>query len=375
MKRLLLRFAEWKYRYILTPILFRFDSETIHEFALSAGKLFGAIPLLPRFLAWCIGVRSPQLSTTIGGVTFSAPVGLAAGFDYTAKLPMVLSVMGFGFGTIGTLSNMPYEGNPTPRLGRLVRSRSLLVNKGFKNNGIEETLATLRGKHFPVPVGVSIGRTNTLAHATQAEAAADVVQAFQKAESSSVPFSYYELNISCPNLRSPIEFYAPEHLRELLDAVMALRVSRPIFIKMPISLPDEEIIAILDVLSRYPIAMVIIGNLQKNRSHPSVVQDELAKYPKGNLSGLPCRDRSDELIALTYRHTGGKLPIIGCGGVFSAEDAYRKIRRGASLVQLVTGLVFYGPFLPARIAADLVPLLSRDGFIHLSDAVGVDASS
>ncbi len=360
------------YRYLARPIIFQFDSEKTHEVLLNMGESMGKVAWLARSMQALCFSTEPVLVTTVANITFSNPIGLAAGFDYQAQLPSMLPGLGFGFGTVGTLTNLPYAGNLRPRLGRLVRSRSLMVNKGFKNAGIEKTLEKWQGKTFPVPVGVSIGRTNTALHTSQREAIDDILSAFQKAEASGVSFSYYELNISCPNLLSNIEFYSREHLNDLLTAVQALNLVRPIFIKMPISLSNNDTLILLEVIMSQRIAGVIFGNLQKDRAHPALLPEEVSSYPNGNFSGMACQDRSDELIALAYAKTKGKLPIIGCGGVFTALDAYRKIRLGASLIQLASALVFEGPSVPARISIDLAKLLKRDGWNSVRQAVGTE---
>lgn len=371
MERLILKGLRWCY-WIIRPILFLFDSETIHVFFVRSGARLAKVAGMRRLTNLLASHNIPRLVTTVASITFSNPIGLAAGFDYEAQLPEALPMLGFGFDTVGTITKGAYEGNKRPRLGRLVRSQSLAVNKGFKNLGIEATLEHLKHIRPIVPLGLSIGRTNTKEYTTHAEAINDIVYSFKQAESSGVHISYYELNISCPNLTVPIEFYEPARLDELLKAVIDIGLWRPVFIKMPIDKDDAAICAMLNVIMKHPIAGIIIGNLHKDRSHPTVSPEESDKYPKGGLSGSPCRDRSDQLIRLAYEHTRGSIAIIGCGGIFSANDAYRKIRSGASLIQLITGLIFNGPFLPREIALDLDTLLQKDGFENIADAVGAD---
>jgi dihydroorotate dehydrogenase len=372
MERLMLIALRWSYR-IVRPLLFLFDSETVHVLFVRFGAGLTKTPGV-RWLTEKLASKSiPSLVTTIAGITFPSPIGLAAGFDYEARLPEALPMLGFGFDTVGTITKGAYEGNRYPRLGRLIRSRSLVVNKGFKNLGIEATLEHLKHLHPIVPLGLSIGRTNTKTYTTHAEAIDDIVYSFKQAEGSGAHISYYELNISCPNLSVPIEFYEPERLDELLKAVTDIGLWHPVFIKMPIDKDDETVRAMLDVIVKHPIAGIIIGNLRRERAHPTVIPAESEKYPRGGLSGVPCRDRSDELIRLAYERAGSTLAIIGCGGVFSADDAYHKIRLGASLIQLITGLIFNGPFLPREIALGLEKLLEKDGFANIADAVGVDA--
>lgn len=365
----------WLYRRIAAPVFFLFDSEPIHEFFLKAGWRLGKTPGAPHILASVFRRTYPSLHATIAGITFPNPIGMAAGFDHEGQLTRITPSLGFGFESIGTVTNGIYGGNPYPRLKRLVKSRSILVNKGFKSSGMGAVLRRLSGETFSIPIGISVGQTNTRAITTHAEAIADICEAFEKVTRSGVPFAYFELNISCPNLLSDVSFYTPERLRELLSKVCARHLSTPLFIKMPIVLTNEETLRLIDVVREFPIAAIIIGNLHNNRSHPTLDSNEMLEYThhRGHISGTPCRERSDELIRLVYRHTHGNLRIIGCGGIFTAEDAYQKIRSGASLVQLITGFIFNGPQLAAEICDELPRLLTRDGFTAITEAVGVDA--
>ena len=359
----------------LTPLIFLADSEPAHDFVLDLSEVLGKVPGVPSLMRACMRVSHPSLNTTVAGIEFENPIGLAAGFDHEAQMPRIVDTLGFGFQSVGTVTNGAYEGNPYPRIKRLVKSRTMLVYKGFKSTGMSAVLRRIKGQTWRVPVGISIGRTNPLGEYTYPAAIADIVESFTKTRDSGAPFAYFELNISCPNMLHEVSFYEPERLVQLLEAVCALNLSKPLFIKMPISLPDEGTKALLDVAMRFPVAAVIFGNLQINRADPAVDPQELAtlaQYP-GNWSGMPCQKRSDYLVTLAYNHAKGRLAVIGCGGVFSAADAYRKIRNGASLVQLVSATVWEGPQVPAEICADLPALLERDGFKNISEAVGVDS--
>ena len=374
MKNSFVHAVGWSYR-ALTPLIFLADSEPAHDFVLDLSEALGKVPGVPSLMRACLRVSHPSLKTTLAGIEFENPVGLAAGFDHEAQMPRIVDGLGFGFQSVGTITNGAYGGNPYPRIKRLVKSRTMLVYKGFKSTGMSAVLKRLKGQQWRVPVGISIGRTNPLGEYTYPAAIGDTVEAFRKARDSGIPFAYFELNISCPNMLREVSFYEPERLAELLGAICALNLPKPLFIKMPIGLKDEATKALLDVAIQFSVAAVIFGNLQINRADPAFDKEELAtlnKHP-GNWSGMPCQKRSDHLVKLAYNHAKGRLAIIGCGGVFNAEDAYRKIRNGASLVQLVTATVFEGPQVPAEICADLPTLLERDGFKTIAEAVGVDA--
>jgi dihydroorotate dehydrogenase len=262
-----------------------------------------------------------------------------------------------------------------PMLGRLPRSKSLMVNKGFKNFGASVTIELLNNRIFPVPVGVSIGRTNSrTSQLSQSQSVTDICNAFMKFEKSGVPFSYYELNISCPNLHGSVNFYKPSLLEELLAHIDKLKLTKPVFVKMPIEKTEKEILAMLQVINKHSPVGVIIGNLQKNRKSPLLDPKEVAKFPVGFFSGKPTFDDSNRLIELTYRTYGKRFIIIGCGGIFSGVDAFEKIRRGASLVQLITGMIYIGPQLPSRIALELIDILEDYGYSSIQEAVGKGVS-
>ncbi len=357
------------YAYLLKPLFFLIDPETVHNRMTKTGNFLGHFSPIRTVFAYAFQYKHKVLEQRIAGIEFENPIGLAAGFDYQAQLTNILPSVGFGFQTVGTITYLPYRGNKKPRLGRLPKSKSLMVNKGFKNDGATHVAKLLSHQYFQIPVGISVGRTNTVA-LDQEESIVDILRSFKTFESYPLHHSYYELNISCPNLYGDVTFYPPRKLEELLKEVDMLRLSRPVFIKMPIEKDNEEVLAMLKVIAKHSPAGIIFGNLQKNRKDPSLVTSEVAKFPRGNFSGKPTFDRSNELIALAYKNYKKRFVIIGCGGVFSAEDAYVKITLGASLVQLITGMVFQGPQLIADINLRLVELLKKDGFSHVAEAVG-----
>ncbi|PIQ73512.1 hypothetical protein COV58_02090 [Candidatus Roizmanbacteria bacterium CG11_big_fil_rev_8_21_14_0_20_36_8] len=366
---------EFSYKVFAKPLFFLLPPEWVHEQAMFWGEIAGKIPLMRNFFKKVFYFEYPILKQKIAGITFDNPLGLSAGYDYMSAFSKILPSVGFGFETVGTISNYPFEGNARPRLGRLPKSKSLLVNKGFRNPGADATIDKLKNMSFEFPLGISIGKTNSIEFAgTKKAAVGDVVAAFKKFESAKLKNKYYELNISCPNLKGGVTFYPPEELNILLKSLKKLNISKPVFIKMPIEKSDEEVRKMLDVIVKYKfIVGVIFGNLQKDRSDKSFDQLEIKTAGIGNFSGKPTFRRSNELIKLAYSRYGNKLIVIGCGGIFTAEDAYRKIRLGASLVELITGMIFEGPQLISQINTKLVELLRKDGFEKLSDAVGIDS--
>lgn len=358
------------YKYFFRKIIFLFDSEFVHELTISFGNILGNLRISKYLIGQLFQIKNKSLNQKIVGINFENPIGLAAGFDYEAKLYNILPSLSFGFETIGTITNSAYKGNEKPRLGRLVKLNALLVNKGFKNDGIKKIVEKLKTKKFSIPIGISIGKTNTVRITTQKQAIDDIISAFKIAKQANLNTSYYELNISCPNLFVNIDFYNAQKLDELLKEVFLLNMKKPIFIKMPISKTNQEIIEIMNVIIKYPVGGVIIGNLQTDRTSEILTKEGIDKSVKGNFSGKLTENRSNELINMIYKKYGNKIIIIGCGGVFSAEDAYKKIKLGASLIQLITGLVFKGPVLVSQINLELPKFLTKDGFKNISQAVG-----
>ncbi len=365
--------VEYLYRFTGKPAFFLLDPEWVHDNAMYFGNMFGKSTLIKGIFSFIFKFNHSSLKQEVAGIPFANPVGLAAGYDYTASFPCILPAVGFGFETVGTITNNASEGNEKPRLGRLIKSQSLLVNKGFRNPGAEAIVAKIARRKFEFTLGISVGVTNDPAISTLEAAIEDIVKAFRIFEESKVKHSYYELNISCPNLKTNVSFYDQKGLKLLLEAVSKLRLRRPLFIKMPIEKSNEEVKKMLEVITKFTVAGVIFGNLQKNRKDPALFKEEVVKWKKGNFSGKPTLKRSNELIAFAYKHYGKKLVIIGCGGIFSAEDAYTKIRLGATLIQLITGMIFMGPQLIAQINRGLVEYLKRDGYKDISEVVGVDS--
>jgi len=369
-------FFHFLYTRALKRWFFLFDAEHVHDSMTRIGEWLGLSRFGRGLIRVCFSYSHPSLEQDICGIHFKNPVGLAAGFDYDAKLPQILPFLGFGFNSVGTITNMSYEGNPPPMLGRLPKSKSLLVNKGFKNKGAENIAEKLKQYSFSIPLGISIGRTNSPQLKTAEQSINDIITAYSLFEKAETQNSYYELNISCPNLLFAAEDFSDiKNLDMLLTALDALHIKKPIFIKMPIEKSNDHVKAMLDVIVRHDsVKGVIFGNLQKNKQDPSLDPVEVARCGRGYFSGKPCENRSNELIQLAFKNYGNKLVIIGCGGVFSAEDAYKKIRNGASLVQMITGMIFEGPQVVNEINRGLVQLLKKDGFSHISEAIGADCT-
>ena len=361
------------YQKILKPVFFLIDAEFIHETMLIVGGIIGKT-FIKNYFNWKLNYQSKKLKQIISGVNFRGPIGLAAGFDYNGQLTQVLSSLGFGFQTVGTVTDLPYIGNPQPRLGRLPISKSLMVNKGFKNLGVKKISGKLNKYNFKIPLGISIGLSNNKNIFTLEDSINDIKTAFSVFKKAKIKNSYYELNISCPNLiNANVDFYKPANLEKLLDRIKNLRFKKPVFIKMPIEKNNQDFLAILKSAEKYSfIKGVVIGNLFKDRDSSLLDKKELKKFKVGYFSGKPCEKRSNELIKLTFKKYHDRFVIIGCGGVFNGDDAYIKIRLGASLVQLITGMIYQGPQLISQINIRIEELLDKDGFSNIKQVVGID---
>lgn len=344
------------YQTIAKPLFFAVDPELVHNNCVRSGELLGRSKLTQALTRAIFSAPHSNLGKTLDGIYFPNPVGLAAGFDYTASLPDILPDLGFGFAMIGTVTLRPYEGNTRPRLGRYPKSQSLLVNKGFKSQGATSIINTLENRVFRIPIGISIGSTNR-AYKHQHAQIADILANFQLFEASAVEHDFYELNISCPNTQGGQPFTTPDRLGDLLTALAIVPISRPVYIKMPIDLPSDQTHALLKVAQKSFVAGVNFGNLTKDHSNPDIHKEDRKKWAtsQGNLSGKPTWKRSNAHIALTRKTFKNRFTIIGTGGIFSPQDAQTKIDLGADLVQLITGMIFEGPQLIGEILAGLSP--------------------
>ncbi len=363
------------YRFIVKPILFLFPADDVHHLFLRVGKILGKFRPVRALTKALWGYENKVLNQNVSGMYFKNPIGLSAGFDYNADLVNILPSVGFGFHTIGTLTLEAYEGNPAPMLGRLPKSRALLVNKGFKNEGITKVLSNLNPKDGRAVRGVSVGVTNK-AYDTYEQMLENLISGFEQADKCP-HFDYFELNISCPNLRNvkllTERLAEPGGLREALARLAQVSLSRPVFIKMPLERTEEGLRSLIEVAKEfYFVRGLILSNLAKDRANPHFHPDEISCAGAGNFSGKPLEEKANELLKFAYKNYSDRFILIGVGGVFNAQDAYKKFRSGATLVQLITGMVYQGPQVIGEINQGLAKLLAKDGFNNISEAIGAD---
>lgn len=372
MKRTLRRVSGAGYSKLVKPVLFSRHPDRVHAGMIRMAKGVQRVPIVKDVMKVWAYRNDAMLAQEVAGIRFRNPVGLSAGLDKNADTVGVMQAVGFGWMTAGSVTAVPCEGNPRPWFYRLKKSRSLVVHVGLANRGVVAVGRRIRSyptrlfEHFPL--SVSAAKTNASAVVSDEEGIRDYCTTLGLMNTEP-HVSMLEINISCPNTYGGEPFTTPEKLDALLTATDALKLQKPVFVKMPISLKWTEFRALLAVIVTHNVTGVSIGNLQKDRSK-APLKDELPADIPGNLSGEPCREISTELIKKTYALHGKKLVIIGIGGIFSAEDAYEKIIAGASLVALVTGVIFEGPQLIGDINHGLVNLLKQDGYATIAEAVG-----
>jgi dihydroorotate dehydrogenase len=355
------------YKHALKPIFFRNDPESVHDHMTRVGIRLGSFSLGKKLTRGLFGYRNPVLSQDILGIHFENPIGLSAGFDKNAELTDILPSVGFGFAEVGSITGNPCAGNPKPRLWRLPESKGLVVYYGLKNDGCEAIAKRLQGKQFTIPLGMSVAMTNCKENLDLKNAVTDFAKAFSVME----PFgSYITVNISCPNTEGGQPFIAPHKLDYLFDVLDEIPTTKPVFIKLSPDMSRSELDTLLDVARRHRIQGIITTNLTKKKDNPKIVDKNLPKV--GGISGKVVQNIANETLAYIYRKEGKRFILIGSGGVFTAEDAYKKIRLGASLVQLITGMIFEGPQVISEINQGLVNLLKKDGFTNISQAIGAD---
>ena len=323
------------YKLLIRPLLFLFDPEKVHHFTFSLIRFLNKIGFGPIFKN-LYEVNNPKLEREVFGLKFKNPVGLAAGFDKDAKLYQELSNLGFGFIEIGTLTPKPQDGNPKKRLFRLKTDSAIINRMGFNNGGVEEAVLRLK-KNKGVLIGGNIGKNKVTPNE-------NAVDDYKICFESLFPYvDYFVVNVSSPNTPNLRELQDKEPLTKLLQTLQNLNNERPtqkpILLKIAPDLTDEQLLDIIDIVKETKIAGVIATNTTISREG---LQSE-NKVEVGGLSGKPLTKRSTEVIRFLSEKSNKAFPIIGVGGIHSAQDALEKLEAGASLVQLYTGFIYEGP--------------------------------
>lgn len=355
------------YQVFLKPIFFNIDPEKVHNWILRFGKFLGSHQLAKKTINVLFSYHHSALEQEILGIHFPNPIGLAAGFDKNGEIVDIIPSVGFGFMEIGSITGEPCPGNKKPRIWRLKKSKGLVVNYGLKNDGAIVVAKRLQGKKFNIPLGISIAKTNSPETVDIEKGIKDYLKVCQNFIEIG---DYWTINISCPNSFGGQPFTYPTSLDKLLTEIDKFNFQKPIFLKLSPDLSEQQIDEIIHITMKHNISGFVCTNLTKNRKQ---IMDKNIPQ-EGGISGKPVTSLSDNMIAYIYRKTQGRYSIIGVGGIFSAQDAYRKIKLGASLVQLITGMIFEGPQLISSINMGLVDLLKKDGYESIKQAIGVDTS-
>lgn len=339
------------YKTIIRPILFQFDPEKVHYFTFGLIRFLSKIPGVKSIFRSLYVIENKKLERTIFGLNFKNPVGLAAGFDKDAKLFNELSNFGFGFIEIGTITPKPQGGNPKKRLFRLKPDSAIINRMGFNNGGLNEAVQRLK-KNNGVLIGGNIGKNKI----TPNDAA---VKDYEMCFTGLFDYvDYFVVNVSSPNTPGLRELQDKEPLTKLLKQLQVLNFqkekSKPILLKIAPDLTDEQLLDIIEIVKETKIDGVIATNTTISREG---LQSE-NKKEIGGLSGKPLTNRSTEVIRFLHEKSNGAFPIIGVGGIHSAEDAIEKLSAGATLVQLYTGFVYEGPALIKEINQALLSSLN-----------------
>ncbi|XP_046753034.1 dihydroorotate dehydrogenase (quinone), mitochondrial [Diprion similis] len=350
------------YEDFVMPVVRRIDAEKAHNVAVFATKFA---------LVSSGAYEDPaRLKTTVWGLDFSNPIGMAAGFDKQGEAVSGLHKIGFGFVEVGSVTPQPQDGNPKPRVFRLTEDKAVINRYGFNSDGHEVVYERLRnvknGTEFVGVVGVNLGKNKTTSNHVQ-----DYVEGVKKFGEVA---DYFVINVSSPNTPGLRSLQAKDNLEELISNVKAasenLPKKPPLLVKLAPDLSDQERQDVADVInsSKCRVDGLVISNTTIDRSNLTSSEKE----ENGGLSGAPLANLSTAMIADMYRRTHGKIPIIGVGGIFSGADAYEKIKSGASLVQIYTSYIYHGPPIVNRIKRELDELLVKDGHTSIREAIGKD---
>ena len=354
------------YTRVLQPALFALDAERAHDLTMTALRQ----PAVQRVLAAATEPISGQLRQQVLGLTFDHPVGLAAGLDKQGTAVGAWAALGFAFVEIGTVTPRPQPGNPKPRLFRLRADRAIVNRFGFNSIGAEGVATNLRAA-IPsnIRLGINIGKNKDTPNDRAADDYVRVVDALH------AHADYFAVNVSSPNTAGLRDLQESRTLRGLMAAVTS-RVHEvasrqvPVFVKLSPDMEEADLLQAVDAALEGGAAGVIATNTTVSRLGLNSAA-ALAAEP-GGLSGAPLRDAANRACRRLFAHLGRRVPVVGVGGIIDAADAYQRIRAGATLIQLYTGLIYEGPAVARRIARGLTECLARDGFTSINEAIGAD---
>ncbi|GAA0733033.1 quinone-dependent dihydroorotate dehydrogenase [Aquimarina litoralis] len=329
------------YKTLIRPILFQFDPEKVHYFTFSLIKFISRLPFVSSLIRFRYFVKGIGLHREVFGLTFKNPVGLAAGFDKNAVLYNELANFGFGFIEIGTVTPRGQVGNPKKRLFRLKEDKGIINRMGFNNEGLEAAITQLKKNQGKLIIGGNIGKNTDTAPEDYTK---DYLQCFEALH----PYvDYFVLNVSCPNVSSHAKLNDKDYLVELIEAVQdknkTFDIEKPIVLKIAPDLNTNQLDEIVELVQETKLDGVIASNTSVSREGLKASQTRLEEIGNGGLSGLPIKDKSTAVIKYLSDKSNRSFPIIGVGGIHTANDAIEKLEAGASLVQIYTGFIYEGP--------------------------------
>jgi dihydroorotate dehydrogenase len=362
------------YQYGVRPLLFSLDPEAAHHFAIATCRRISESPILQAIAKSTFYYSDSRLSQTLWNLKFENPVGLAAGFDKNAEAIGAWSNFGFGFAEVGTITAHAQPGNPQPRLFRLPSDRAVLNRMGFNNRGTAATATDLKNylqaHKLTIPLGINLGKSKIT---EIADAKLDYAESLR----SLYEFGdYFVVNVSSPNTPNLRDLQATDQLCAILAELNPINTAnKPILVKIAPDLNDADIVEVVKASQAYGVAGIIATNTTISRQNLTTTHLSITGKPvteeAGGISGQPVRDRSLEVINLIWQTTQGSLPIIGVGGIFTAEDAWQKITAGAAIVQVYTGLIYEGPMIVKNILKGLVAKLEANGLDNIQQAIGL----
>jgi len=340
------------YKRIIRPLLFRMNAEKAHTFTFNFLKVVFQLPFIKSLVYGMYNINSKKLEREVFGLKFKNPVGLAAGFDKNGILINELSFMGFGFIEVGTVTPLPQAGNDQPRLFRLPEDKGLINRMGFNNKGVEKLQKRLKRRYASVIVGGNIGKNKATPNENAVD---DYITCFENLYDV---VDYFAVNVSSPNTPNLRDLQEKVPLTKILKTLMDLNATKlkpkPILLKIAPDLTDSQLDDIIEIVTITGIAGIIATNTTISRENLKTSKSEIEEIGAGGVSGLPVKDRSTEVIRYLHQKSKGSFPIIGVGGIHSADDALEKLEAGASLVQVYTGFIYEGPGLVRKINSKII---------------------
>lgn len=350
------------YKHLIRPLLFLLEPEIAHRFAANSMKLAGRIPGFSRLTEKIFNVDTPDSAFEIYGLKFKNRIGMAAGFDKNAEFYGEFAALGFSFIEIGTVTPLPQQGNPQPRLFRIKEDQAMINRMGFNNKGVEYAVNKLKNRVPGLIIGGNIGK-NTLT--PNDLAVHDYAICFKKLYDH---VDYFTINISCPNIEGMDGLQDPASISTIVHEIMKIRSGmtkkKPVFLKISPDLTLKQVDDMLDLYNKTGLDGIVAANTTTKRENLTIDSKRIEKIGRGGLSGNPLKERVRNMIIYICKQSGGSIPVIAVGGVMSPDDAAGLIKAGAVLVQVYTGFIYEGPFMIKRVNRQIENMFRRKNIQH-----------